>query len=223
MQTTRKTFRENMKTLEKDIMCEGEMVSVAIDRSVKALKDLDVEKAKKVVNDDIDINKKRWAIEEQCIHLFATQQPVATDLRELIAVLSISTDLERMGDHAEGIAKIAIMHGDKPLVKPLVDIPRMAEKATDMLTRSLEAFVNRDAEAAKAICDEDDEVDKLYDQVYRELLTFMIEDPKTITRATYIIWAAHNLERIADRVTNICERIVFLVTGTMEEINVSKY
>ena len=223
MQTTRKTFRENVKTLEKDIMCEGEMVSVAIDRSVKALKDLDVEKAKKVVDDDIDINKKRWEIEEKCIHLFATQQPVATDLRELIAVLSINTDLERMGDHAEGIAKIAIMHGDKPLVKPLVDIPRMAEKASDMLTRSLEAFVNRDAEAAKAICDEDDEVDKLYDQVYRELLTFMIEDPKTITRATYLIWAAHNLERIADRVTNICERIVFLVTGTMEEINVSKY
>ncbi len=219
----RKTFQENIKALEKDIICEGEMVSVAIDRSVKALKDLDVEKAKKVVNDDFNINKKRWEIEEKCIHLFATQQPVATDLRELIAVLSINTDLERMGDHAEGIAKIAIMYGDKPLVKPLVDIPRMAEKASDMLTRSLEAFVNRDDKTARAICDEDDEVDMLYEQIYRELLTFMIEDPKTITRATYIIWAAHNLERIADRVTNICERIVFLVTGTMDEIKVSKY
>ncbi len=219
----RKTFQENIKALEKDIICEGEMVSVAIDRSVKALKDLDVKKAKKVVNDDFNINKKRWEIEEKCIHLFATQQPVATDLRELIAVLSINTDLERMGDHAEGIAKIAIMYGSKPLVKPLVDIPRMAEKASDMLTRSLEAFVNRDEKTARAICDEDDEVDMLYEQIYRELLTFMIEDPKTITRATYIIWAAHNLERIADRVTNICERIVFLVTGTMEEIKVSKY
>jgi len=219
----RKTFRENMKALEKDIMCEGEMVSVAIERSVKALKDLDVEKAKKVVNDDIYINKKRWEIEEKCIHLFATQQPVATDLRELIAVLSINTELERMGDHAEGIAKIAIMHGDKPLVKPLVDIPRMAEKASDMLSRSLGAFVSRNEKTARAICDEDDEVDALYDQVYRELLTFMIEDPKTITRATYLIWAAHNLERIADRVTNICERIVFLVTGRMEEIKVSNY
>ncbi|MFQ5965262.1 MAG: phosphate signaling complex protein PhoU [Candidatus Scalinduaceae bacterium] len=223
MQTTRKTFQENMKALEKDIISEGEMVSVAIDRSVKALKDLDVEAAKTVVNDDLYINKKRWNIEEKCIHLFATQQPVATDLRELIAVLSINTDLERMGDHAEGIAKIVIMHGNKPLVKPLVDIPRMAEKASDMLTRSLEAFVNRDEKTARAICDEDDEVDVLYEQVYRELLTFMIEDPKTITRATYLVWAAHNLERIADRVTNICERIVFLVTGTMEEINVSKY
>ncbi len=223
MQTTRKTFRENMKALEKELICESEMVSVAIDRSVNALKDLDVEKAKKVVNDDININKKRWEIEEQCINLLATQQPVATDLRELIAVLSISTDLERMGDHAEGIAKIAIMHGNKPLIKPLTDVFRMAEKSTDMLTKSLEAFVNRDAEAAKAICGEDDEVDKLYDQVYRELLSFMIEDPKTITRATYLLWAAHNLERIADRVTNICERIVFLVTGTMEEIKTSNY
>ncbi|ODS31411.1 MAG: phosphate uptake regulator [Candidatus Scalindua rubra] len=223
MPTTRKTFQENIKALEKELICEGEMVSVAIDRSVKALKDLDTEEAKKIVNDDLKINKKRWDIEEKCIHLFATQQPVATDLRELIAVLSITTDLERMGDHAEGIAKIVIMHGDKPLVKPLIDIPRMAEKATHMLTRSLEAFVSRDEKTARAICDEDDEVDALYEQIYRELLTIMIEDPKTITRATYLLWAAHNLERIADRVTNICERIVFLVTGTMEEINVSKY
>ncbi len=128
-----------------------------------------------------------------------------------------------MGDHAEGIGKIVIMHGDKPLLKPLVDIPRMAEKASDMLTRSIEAFINKDALAAKAICNEDDEVDMLYDQVYRELLSFMTEDPTVITRATYLLWAAHNLERIADRVTNICERIVFLVTGSMEEIKVSNY
>ncbi len=219
----REIFRENIKALEKEIMCEGEMVCTAIARSVKALKTLDIEEARKVINDDIIINKKRWDIEEKCIHLFATQQPVATNLRELIAVLSINTDLERMGDHAEGIAKIAIMHEGKPLVKPLVDIPKMAEKASDMLTRSLESFVNRDEKTARIICDEDDEVDLLYEQIYRELLTHMIEDPKTITRATYLIWTAHNLERIADRVTNICERIVFLVTGTMEEINVSKY
>jgi phosphate transport system protein len=219
----RKAFRESMMDLEKELIKMGEMVNVALDRSVEALRDLDVVKAKKVIDDDRIINKKRWDIEEQCINLFATQQPVATDLRELIAVLSISTDLERMGDHAEGIANIAIMHGDKPLIKRLVDIPRMAEKASDMLMRSIEAFVNRDAEAAKSICEEDDEVDALYDQTYRELLSFMIEDPKTITRATYLIWAAHNLERVADRVTNICERIVFLVTGTMEKIKVSSY
>ncbi|MCR4289397.1 MAG: phosphate signaling complex protein PhoU [Candidatus Scalindua sp.] len=219
----RKTFRENMKALEKEIISQGEMVNVALERSVAALRSLDIAKAEKVVIDDRLINRKRWNIEEQCINLLATQQPVATDLRELIAVLSISTDLERMGDHAEGIAKIAIMHKDKPLIKPLVDIPRMAEKASDMLMRSIEAFINRDAKTAKAICEEDDEVDALYDQTYRELLSFMIEDPTIITRGTYLLWAAHNLERIADRVTNICERIVFLVTGSMEEINVSNY
>jgi phosphate transport system protein len=219
----RKAFRESMMELEKELISLGEMVNVALDRSVEALRDLDVVKAEQVIKDDRLINKKRWNIEEQCINLFATQQPVATDLRELIAVLSISTDLERMGDHAEGIAKIVTMHGDKPLIKRLVDIPRMAEKASDMLMRSIEAFVNRDADTAKAICEEDDEVDALYDQTYRELLSFMIEDPKTITRATYLIWAAHNLERIADRVTNICERIVFLVTGSMEKVKVSNY
>jgi phosphate transport system protein len=219
----RKTFRENMKALEKEIISQGEMVNVALDRSVDALRNLDIAKAEKVIVNDSLINRKRWDIEEQCINLLATQQPVATDLRELIAVLSISTDLERMGDHAEGIAKIAIMHEDKPLIKPLVDIPRMAEKASDMLMKSIEAFVNRDAETAKTICNEDDEVDMLYDQVYRELLSFMIEDPTIITRGTHLLWAAHNLERIADRVTNICERIVFLVTGSMEEIKVSNY
>ena len=219
----RKTFRENMKALEKEIIVQGEMVNEALYRSVDALRNLDITKAEKVIKDDQLINRKRWNIEEQCINLLATQQPVATDLRELIAVLSISTDLERMGDHAEGIAKIAIMHGDNPLIKPLVDIPRMAEKASDMLMRSIDAFINRDAETAKAICEEDDEVDALYDQTYRELLTFMTEDPTKITRATYLLWAAHNLERIADRVTNICERIVFLITGTMDEIKVSNY
>ncbi len=219
----RRTFRENMLALEKEIINQGEMVNVALERSVEALRDLDVIKAEKVIVDDRLINKKRWDIEEQCINLLATQQPVATDLRELIAVLSINTDLERMGDHAEGIGKIVIMHGGKPLLKPLVDIPRMAEKASDMLTRSIEAFINKDAETAKAICNEDDEVDMLYDQVYRELLSFMTEDPTVITRATYLLWAAHNLERIADRVTNICKRIVFLVTGSMGEIKVSNY
>ena len=219
----RKTFRENMKALEKEIIVQGEMVNEALYRSVDALRNLDITKAEKVIKDDQLINRKRWDIEEKCINLLATQQPVATDLRELIAVLSISTDLERMGDHAEGIAKIAIMHGNNPLIKPLVDIPRMAEKASDMLTRSIDAFINRDAETAKAICEEDDEVDALYDQTYRELLTFMTEDPTKITRATYLLWAAHNLERIADRVTNICERIVFLITGTMDEIKVSNY
>ncbi|MCK4495553.1 MAG: phosphate signaling complex protein PhoU [Candidatus Aminicenantes bacterium] len=219
----REAFQEDMKKLEQQLVAMGEMVTKAVNRSVAALISRNVEQAKQIMRDDLLINRKRWDIEEECINLIATQQPVATDLREIIALLNIITDLERMGDHAEGIAKIVILLGDEPLVRPLIDIPRMAEKTTDMIKRSLEAFVKRDAKIARAICNEDDEVDRLYDQVYGELLAFMIEDPTAITRATYLIWTAHNLERIADRVTNICERIVFLVTGTMEEISVSKY
>jgi len=219
----REAFEESMKELEQELIGLGQMVIRAVNRSVEALKSRNKDQARRIISDDLLINKKRWDIEEKCINLIATQQPVATDLREIIALLNIITDLERMGDHAEGIAKIVIMLGDEPLVKPLVDIPRMAEKTADMIKRSLEVFAKRDAKTARTICDEDDEVDKLYDQVYRELLSFMIEDPKTITRATYLMWTAHNLERIADRVTNICERIIFLVTGTMEEVGVSKY
>ena len=219
----RESFSGRMRELEKEVVNMGDMVIAATNRSVEALKARSIDDANKIIADDLLINKKRWDIEERCIKLIALQQPVASDLREIIAVLNIITDLERMGDYAEGIAKIVVMLGSEPLVKPLVDIPRMEEKATSMLKRSLEAFVKRDAKAAKAICNEDDDVDMLYDQVYRELLTYMIEDPKTISRATPLIWAAHNLERIADRVTNICERIVFLVTGNMQEINVSRY
>jgi phosphate transport system protein len=219
----REVFQEIMKELEIELIDMGDMVIRALNRSVESLKSRDLEEAKRIISDDLHINKRRWEIEERCINLIATQQPVATDLREIIALLNIISDLERMGDHAEGIARIVIMLGTEPLVKPLIDIPRMAEKTADMIKRSLEAFVRRDADTARMICNEDDEIDKLYNQVYHKLLALMIEDPKVITRATYLIWTAHNLERIADRVTNICERIVFLVTGTMEEINVSKY
>ena len=219
----RELFSRELNQIQDEVLNLGEMVTVAINASIEALKNRDVEKAKKIIADDLKVNKKRWDIEEQCLQLIATQQPAARDLRFLAAVLVIITELERMGDYAEGIAKINVMMGDQPLVKPLVDIPRMAQKAIDMLHRGLEAFINNDAPMAKAICDEDDEVDNLWNQVYRELLTFMIQDPQTINRATYLIWVAHNLERIADRVTNICERTVFLVTGRMEEMNVSKY
>jgi phosphate transport system protein len=137
--------------------------------------------------------------------------------------MHVATDLERMGDHAEGIARIALMHGDQPLLKPLIDVPRMAELARGMLRESLDAFVRRDAETAVIVAARDDAVDALYDRVYRDLLAFMIEDPGTIQRATWLLWTAHNLERIADRATNICERVVYLVTGQIEEINVSTY
>lgn len=219
----RETYRKNIEELEQELISMGEMVIKAIKRSIEALKSRNIDEAKRIISDDLLINRKRWDIEEKCINVIATQQPVATDLRELISLLNITTELERMGDHAEGIAKIVVMLRDEPLVKPLIDIPRMAEKVIDMIKRSLEAFVKRDEKTAREICAEDDEVDMLYEQVYRELLTFMIKDPKTITRATYLVWTAHNLERIGDRATNICERIVFLITGIMEEIDVSKY
>ena len=218
----RSVFKEHLVDLEEDLFTMGEMVSLAIKRSIKALKERDVEEAERIKNDDKQITETRWEIEEKCIHLIATQQPVAKDLRELIAVLNIITDLERMGDYAEGIAKIVVYLGDQPPVKPLIDIPRMADIAVDMINKSLKAYAERNDHAARQLCDVDDEVDELYNQVNRELIMIMIEDPRTITRATYLIWASHNLERIADRVTNICERIIFLVTGEMME-NVSKY
>ena len=220
---TRTAFHKRLREIQDDVLAMGSMVSKAILRSIDALKNRDLDLAHQIIADDKKVNQKRFEIEEKCIELIATQQPMASDLRIILAVLNIISEVERIGDYAEGIAKIAIMIGDEPPLKPLIDIPRMAEQTVDMLRRSLDAFVNRDAEAAKKISAEDDMVDQLYDQVFRELLTFMAEDPKTITRATRLIWVAHNLERSADRVTNICERVVFVVTGKMEEIGASKY
>lgn len=214
----RTTFHEQLRQIQDEVLIMGSMVEKAIGRSVEALKKRDLKLAEQVVADDLKINRKRFAIEESCITIIATQQPMAGDLRIIITVLNLITELERMGDHAVGIAKIALMIGDEPPLKPLIDIPRMSEKARDMLRRSLEAFINHDSEEAIRINAEDDEVDDLYNQVFRELLVFMMEDPRTITRATRLMWASHNLERIADRVTNICERVVFTVTGKMGEI-----
>ncbi len=219
----RTAFHKRLREIQDDVLDMGSVVEKAIMHSITALKDRDLAMAQQMVADDTEINQKRFEIEEKCIRLIATQQPMASDLRLIICVLNIVTELERIGDYAEGIAKIVVMIGDEPPLKPLIDIPRMAEKTADMLHRSLDAYIRRDADAARQIVSEDDEVDNLYNQVFRELLTFMIEDPKTITRATRLIWVAHNLERSADRVTNICERVVFVVTGKMEEIGASKY
>ena len=220
---TRTAFHKKLREIQDDILAMGSMVSKAISRSIEALKNRDLDLANQVIADDKKVDRKRFEIEDKCVELIATQQPMASDLRTILAVLNILSEVERIGDYAEGIAKIAVMIGNEPPLKPLIDIPRMAEQMVDMLRRSLDAFVNRDAEAAKKIVAEDDTIDHLYDQVFRELLMFMAEDPKTITRATRLIWVAHNLERAADRVTNICERVVFVVTGKMEEIGVSKY
>ena len=220
---TRETYQKNLRETQDEVLVMGSMIEKALERSMEALKERDIELAKKVVEDDRNINNKRLEIEQKAMDLLCMQAPMASDLRVLIAVLNIITDLERMGDHAAGNARIAIMIGNEPPLKPLIDLPRMNEKAITMLHNSLDAFINHDAEIARKIVPEDDEIDHLYDQVFRELLTFMLEDPRTITRATRLIWAAHNLERTADRVTNICERVVFMVTGKLEELNVSTY
>lgn len=212
-----------LRELCEDVRIMAQMTEEAIERSITALKERDIALAEEVIANDKLLNAKRFEIEEKCIKFIATQQPMAGDLRLIIAILNIIVDLERIGDHAEGIAKIVLMIANEPHLKPLLDIPRMAQKAREMLRKSIRAFLDRDAEEARRICREDDEVDQLYDQVFRELLVFMLEDPRTISRATRLLWAAHNLERIADRVTNICERIVFLATGKLEEIGASKY
>ena len=220
---TRTAFERQLQQIQEDMLVMASMVESAIERGIIALKTRDVELAREIIADDLKINRKRYEIEDKCLALIATQQPLAGDLRTIVAVLHISVDLERMGDHAEGIAKVALMLADQSPLKPYARIPRMAEIATTMLTDSLEAFKNRDADLARQICDRDDEVDALYDQIYRQLVDFMLHDPGTIDRATHLTWVAHNLERIADRVTNICERVVYLAEGRIEELNVSKY
>ncbi|OGO50513.1 MAG: phosphate transport system regulatory protein PhoU [Chloroflexi bacterium RBG_16_68_14] len=220
---TRTAFERQLAEIQQEMLALASMVEVAIERGIQALRERDVDLAHQIIADDAKVNQKRYEIEDTCLEIIATQQPLASDLRTIVAVLYIIVDLERMGDHAEGIAKIALMLADEPPLKPYIDIPRMAEVAGRMLMSSLEAFKERDADLARRICDQDDEVDALYDQVYRELLTYMANDPRTIERATHLTWVAHNLERIADRVTNICERVVYLVEGRIEELNVSKY
>ncbi len=216
---TRETFDEQLRALEQDVLEMGKMVDKAIDLSVEALKKRDIDLSRQVVRDDLAINQAQHDIEEQCLVLIATQQPLASDLRVIFAIANIATELERMADHAKGIGQIGVMMGPREPLKPLVDIPRMARKGRWLLEQELTAFVNRDTELARSLGDEDDEVDRLYDQVFRELLIFMMDDPRTITRATYLLWVAHNLERIADRAINIGERVVFLVSGEVEEHN----
>ncbi|MBL8100015.1 MAG: phosphate signaling complex protein PhoU [Anaerolineales bacterium] len=214
----RKAFEAELQELKDEILLLGSMVEHAIVNSVETLKKRDIKGAEQIIAADKEINKKRFDIEAQLMVLIATQQPMAHDLRLLASSMEIISELERMGDYAKGIANINIRMGDEPLLKPLIDIPRMAQKGADMLHRALTAFVNEDVETAKAIPVEDDEVDALYNQIYRELMVFIIEDPKNIERANWLLWVSHNLERVADRVTNICERTIFIATGEMQEV-----
>jgi phosphate transport system protein len=223
MVMAKKTEHKGLQEIQDDVLAMGSMVGKAISRAIEALKKRDLGLAHKIIADDAKINQQRFSIEDKCIGLISAQQLPPDDLRVIVAILNIITELERIGDYAEGIAKITIMIGDQPPLKPLIDIPRMADMTVEMVDKSLQSFVTRDEKLAKQVISMDSVVDGLYDQVFRELLTFMMVDPKTINRATHLIWVAHNLERAADRATNICERAIFLITGKMEEIGASKY
>lgn len=219
----RDLFNAELRQLQDDVLILGSMTEKAVLDSMQALRDGDLAWSRKIIEDDRNINRKRFEIEDRTIFVIASQQPLATDLRTLTSVLYIITDLERIADHAEGIASINLMLGDEPLPRRLGYIPGMADRAVAMLRNSLKAYTEHDVDAARQICDADDEVDRLQDSVYDECIRAMISDPSTVQQNTYLIWCAHNLERIADRCTNICERVVFTATGRMDELNVSKY
>lgn len=215
---TRTDFDRLLRELLDDVLAMGSMVDKSIERSLEALLNRDSNLAQQVVAEDERIDKARFDTEEKAIRVIATQQPMAGDLRVVVAVLNIIVDLERMADHAEGNARLAELIGADATVRPLDTLPQMAEKCRDMLRRALTALVERDADAARRICEEDDEVDAMQDSSYHALIQTMIENPSLVQEATYLVWATHNFERIADRTTNIAERVVFLVTGHMEEL-----
>lgn len=216
----RQNLDHKIKDLLDHLLLLGSMVEQATLDAVQALKQRDLAAAKKIYANDELVNVERFAIENETMTILATQQPiVGRDLRVLASVLEVCTELERMGDYAKGIARIALIMGHQPPVKPLIDIPRMASIAVEMLHQALSAFVAANAEQARSIPQRDTEVDLLYNQVNRELITYMIADPSTIDRANYLMWAAHNLERMADRVTNLCERTIYIATGEIQELD----
>jgi len=209
-------FERKLNQVQDEVVELASMVEKAIFKSIDALKSRDIELSKQVVEEDDEIDNKQQALEDLCVDLIALEAPMAVDLRVIISAMMVANELERMGDYAEGIAKLSIAMGNLPPLKPLIDIPRMAEKSVSMLRRSIESYVGRDIEGARQVYSDDDEVDEIYEQVYRELLTYMMADPSTIQRATYLLWVSHDLERVADRTTNIAERVMYLVTGTTE-------
>jgi phosphate transport system protein len=215
----REHYVQQLRSLQDDLLRLAGLAEVAVGRAITALQNQDVEEARRIIADDDIIDRQQYALEDRALLLIARQAPMAVDLRTISAVISIASELERIGDYAEGIAKIAIRGAGEPLLKPLIDVPRMAEKAQQMLRAAVEAFVNRDVEAARRLGIADTEVDDLTTQVQNELLAFMLRDPNNIERALHLMFVAHNLERVADRTTNIAERLVFLVTGEIEDLN----
>jgi len=216
---TRLHYEKELQRLQDELLLLGSMVNQALRQSVDILKRQDLAGAEKLIADDKQINRRRFAIEDAVLTLIATQQPMARDMRFLAAVLEISSELERIGDYGKGIARITLYLGKDPAVKPLVHIPQMCVIVNDMLRAALDAFINLDVTAARQIPLEDDKVDELYNIINKELIQLVIANPSIMDRANYFSWAAHNLERSADRVVNICERIVYTVTGEFIEMD----
>jgi phosphate transport system protein len=211
----RKSLDEGLNALQNDLLRMASLVDQAIDRSMQALRSRDLGLAQKIIAGDAELNRLRYEVEESCLAILATQQPAARDLRAILAVETIAVELERMGDHAEGIAKIVLRMGDEPPVTPLVEIPQMAEICRRMLKQSLDTFLARDPEAARRVGEADDDIDTLYRELFDRMVAIMGRDPSAVERGTYLLWIAHNLERIGDRITNIVERVIFMTTGQM--------
>lgn len=216
---SREHYDQQLRSLQDDLLRLSSLVESAVARSIVALQQQDVEAAQQVIAEDDIIDRRQYALEDKALLLIARQAPMAADLRMISAVISIASELERIGDYAEGIAKIAIRGANEPLVRPLQYIPEMAEKSLSMLREAMDAFVNRDVAAAQRLASHDTEVDNLTTKLQNDLLDFMLRDPKNIERSLHLIFVAHNLERVADRTTNIAERLTFLVTGQIVELN----
>ncbi|MBS96446.1 MAG: phosphate signaling complex protein PhoU [SAR202 cluster bacterium] len=219
----RSDYSKNLQALQDGLLILGSMVDKAIHKSIQSLKDRNLQLAQTVIDEDDLIDQKRFELENSAVTLLATQSPMAADLRLIISALHIAVELERMGDYAEGIARISQTIGEQPTLKPLIDLPKMTDLATAMLRKSLLAYTSRDMDLAIEVCKSDDAVDSLYEDVYHELVGFMIKDPDTVQRATYLLWVSHDVERIADRATNIAERVIYLITGELSEIDISTY
>ena len=218
----RSVLDQDIEAIRDDILRMGSFVREQVTTAVRSLKSRDIGLAHQVLSIEQQINDMRYKVELASMRSIATQQPTAKDLRIIIASMHIASELERIADHAAGIASVTIRIGDEPLVKPLIDIPRMQEIACEMLHDALDAYVKKDAEAAKLVAQRDWEVDELYDQILRELLTYMMQDARVVTQSTYLLWIAHDLERIADRITNICERVIFIATAELGDYKPEK-
>lgn len=216
---TRHVLDRDLQRIQDDVLRMGSRIDTAIGLALRALANRDSRLARQIVADDGVVNGLRFSIEEACLACIATQQPTAGDLRLVVANIIIASELERMADYAAGIAKTVLRMGDEPLLKPLVDLPRMAEACREMVQAALQAYVARDPDAARAVAARDDLLDALYNQIFREILSYILEDPTSTTRALYLLFSAHNLERIGDRVVNIAERVIFMSSGELRELN----